>query len=110
VESGWVVSWVEIVTALVTFLIAPTTAVLTWKLSKRKTNAETDTTIAEGAKATVDAMHSVMSELRLQVKVLAVEAESLRTEADSLRAENAMLKKQVDRLQEQVDLLTKEGS
>lgn len=89
-------NWVDIVTAVVTFLIAPTTAVLTWKLSRRKTDAEVDTTIAEGAKTTVDAMLSVMNELRAQIQFL-------HEEAEELRRENQELMMQVSRLQETID-------
>ena len=94
-------SWVEIITAAVTFLVAPTTAVVTWKLSRRKTNAEVDTTIAEGARTTVDAMQSVMNELRLQIQVL-------HQEAEELRRENQELKMQVSRLQRTIDGWEKE--
>lgn len=83
----------EVLIAAVTLLIAPGTAVVTWRLTRRKTEAEADTTIVQGARTTVDAMQAVMNELRLQVQ-------ELHRESEELRRENELLKGQVARLQE----------
>ena len=91
---------VDVITAIMTFLVAPTTAIITWRLSRRKTNAEADSTIVSGAKTTVDTMHLVMNELRFQI-------EALNTEAEKLRQENAELRRQLRELKVQIRALSK---
>lgn len=89
----------EVLIAVITLVVAPTTGVVTWKLSKRKHIAEADSTIASGANAAVDAMILVMAELRTQVQILHEEAEALRSENRELRSQVRKLQKEVHRLQ-----------
>ena len=91
----------ELLIALFTLVVAPLTATVTWKFSKRKNKAEADSVIVSGANQAVDTMIVVLSELREQVALL-------QEETEILRAENRMLHKQVRELKNEVTTLRSE--
>lgn len=88
----------QIFAGFLTLIVAPLTAVVTWRLSKRKNTAEADSVIVSGANQAVDTMITVLAELRDQVFVLQEEAHALREENQELRRQVRELKNEVKHL------------
>lgn len=88
----------DVVIAFIAILAGPITAAVTWKLSKRKNEADTDSSIATGATMAVETMVKVMQELREQVSILSMESASLKVENQELRLQIATLKVEIAKL------------
>lgn len=68
--------------ALIPTLMAPLVAGVTWWLSRRKRDAETDSSIAAGAHTAVEAITHVMKELRAELRALEEENDRLRMQLE----------------------------
>lgn len=93
---------VDILVALLAIIVGPVTAVTTWTLTKKKTSADTDSSIANGANLAVETIMSVMQELREQVAALS-------READALKVENGQLRQQIQQLRFEISKLRLEA-
>lgn len=70
----------EVIVSIIAMLAAPLAATLTWRFTKRKTDAETHTSYAQAANVSVETMLTVVNQLRQEVDELAKENAQLRIE------------------------------
>lgn len=70
----------DVIAALLALVAAPLAATVTWKFTKRKTEADTNTSYAQAANVSVETMIAVVNQLRQEVEDLARENASLRIE------------------------------
>ena len=82
--EGWLVVafdvGTEVVAALIAMLAAPLAAAVTWRFTKRKQDADTNTSYAQAANVSVETMLAVVNQLRQEVEDLARENAQLRVE------------------------------
>jgi transposase len=70
----------EVIAAIIAMLAAPLAATVTWRFTKRKTDADTNTSYAQAANVSVETMLAVVNQLRQEVEDLARENAQLRVE------------------------------
>ena len=83
-------SWV--VALIVGLLASPFAALVTWSLTRKRTEAETNNYVAEGAQTAVQALREVLEQVRLELRATQEELEKARAEIIGLRLEVEMLK------------------
>jgi len=88
----------ELFLPVLTLVLAPITAAVTWWLSRRKEVAVTHATVAEGASTAVATILEVMKELKCEIAELTREAENLRSDNERLRRLVIELEHRIDRL------------
>jgi hypothetical protein len=88
----------ETLAAISALPVALATAWVTWWLSRRKEQAQTHSTIADGAETAVGTILLVMQELRREMQEINAEAELLREENKRLRAMVLKLERRVEEL------------
>ena len=88
----------ELFLPVLTLVLAPITAAVTWWLSRRKEVAVTHATVAEGASTAVATILEVMKELKHEIAELTNEAEILRRENERLRRLVAELEHKIQQI------------
>lgn len=85
----------DVLIGIVTLIVAPLTATLTWFFSRRKEAANTTAAIATGANTAVETILSVMKELRAEVDQLEEENRALRAKVKELELMVKKLKEEI---------------
>jgi regulator of replication initiation timing len=95
---------------LVSLLLAPLAAFVTWILTRKKQSADISVSISEAAQTSVESLILVMDELKSKIEDSTSEIALLKVRTEELILENELLRMELEELKQQNTQLLEDNS